>query len=326
MSESEIAYLEEFQKIKADLKKWGKVVDKQLLDNVLKELVDDERIKIPPSFRLKEDRSYIGKALLRGKGYQNPIEDIEDKIGTRVVFLFSTNVKRAQELILSYDGWQAKVTKQYDEVLKRDPEKFGYQSIHIVVNPKKNKEYSTDVKLLTCEIQLRTLLQHAYSEISHDSTYKGPFKNDKGVIRSLSKSMALMEATDDYFCSIYDMLTDTSRKYQNYTLELEKLYKEINPDYDQFEIDKGITASFYTVMDFIEEEQGEVITIEAISKTLETHGGNISYNIENENYFIATQPVYLLAVHLLFNYSHTLEVEWPLSFNSFMEFKASFGL
>jgi putative GTP pyrophosphokinase len=224
MSESEIAYLEEFQKIKADLKKWGKVVDKQLLDNVLKELVDDERIKIPPSFRLKEDRSYIGKALLRGKGYQNPIEDIEDKIGTRVVFLFSTNVKRAQELILSYDGWQAKVTKQYDEVLKRDPEKFGYQSIHIVVNPKKNKEYSTDVKLLTCEIQLRTLLQHAYSEISHDSTYKGPFKNDKGVIRSLSKSMALMEATDDYFCSIYDMLTDTSRKYQNYTLELEKLY------------------------------------------------------------------------------------------------------
>ena len=61
---------------------------------------------------------------------------------------------------------------------------------------------------LTCEIQIRTLLQHAFAEVSHDSTYKGPYKNDKGILRHLAKSMALMEATDDYFCNIFSLTSD----------------------------------------------------------------------------------------------------------------------
>jgi ppGpp synthetase/RelA/SpoT-type nucleotidyltranferase len=288
--------------------------------------VDDHRVKIPPSFRIKEDNSYIGKALLRNKDYSDPIKDIEDKIGTRVVFLFSTDVKKAEELIINYDDWDAKVTKQYDELLSKDPEKFGYQSIHIVVSPKDNKVYSSDVELLTCEIQLRTLLQHAYSEISHDSTYKGPFKNDKGILRSLSKSMALMEATDDYFCSIYEMLTDTSRKYQNYTIELEKLYLTFNSDYKQSDIDSGITAGFYEVLDLLESEYGQQITIEAITQTAKEKHKNINYIVSNQTYYLATQPVFLLATHLFFKYHSTLESEWPLSYTSYAELKRSFGL
>ena len=79
----ELKIIAEFNDLKADLTKWGAFVD-----DIIKEKVNDYNfgdIQIGPKFRLKGDDSFIHKALHRQKGYENPLLNIEDKIGTRII-------------------------------------------------------------------------------------------------------------------------------------------------------------------------------------------------------------------------------------------------
>ena len=61
--------------------------------------------------------------------------------------------------------------------------------------------------------------------MSHDNVYKGPFKNDKSISRHLAKSMALMEAADDYFCRIFELMTNKERPHNAYFEHLLTLFK-----------------------------------------------------------------------------------------------------
>jgi len=320
MSEKEEKVLAYFKALKTDLEKWGEFVDESLLNIVLKNLVDNYKVKIKPLFRLKEEKSYLSKALWRNKTYTNPLNEIEDKIGTRVVFLFSIDVIIASDLVLNSNLWEAKITKQYDEISEKDPEKFGYQSIHIVVHPRQQIGYTNDVKDLTCEIQLRTLLQHAYSEISHDSTYKGPFRKDKDIVRKLSKSMALMEATDDYFCSIFEMIADETRKVHNFTIELINIYKTIDPNFISETLDRELTEIFFNFLDDFN------ITIDAIKEMYQRNKVSIDYAIKNPKNYLPTQPVFILVAYLFFNHRHTLVSKWPLMSEQLEELYLSFGV
>ena len=63
-------------------------------------------------------------------------------------------------------------------------------------------------KGLTCEVQVRTLLQHAYSELSHSRIYKPSFDPDAKVKRVIAKSMALLETTDDFFEEVNDRMNE----------------------------------------------------------------------------------------------------------------------
>lgn len=49
----------------------------------------------------------------------------------------------------------------------KHPEVFSYQSDHFILMPCEGYDSPKDINVLTCEVQVRTLLQHAYSEVSH---------------------------------------------------------------------------------------------------------------------------------------------------------------
>ena len=60
------------------------------------------------------------------------------------------------------------------DVLKEE-ERFGYQSVHYIVSLTENRTTLTEYrryKDLVAEIQVRTVLQHAWAEIEHDIQYK----------------------------------------------------------------------------------------------------------------------------------------------------------
>jgi ppGpp synthetase/RelA/SpoT-type nucleotidyltranferase len=209
MNEQEQNILKEFNNLRDNLDSWGAYVDKELLKILQEDFINNNLLKIYPNYRLKQSKSYLYKALYRKKEYTNPLIDIEDKVGTRIVLLKSDDIEKAADIILNHTEWDAKITKNLTDEIENKPKLFDYQSMHLVVKPKEDKGYNNEIKdLLTCEIQIRTLLQHAFAEISHDSTYKGPYKNDKEILRHLAKSMALMEATDDYFCQIFTMMSN----------------------------------------------------------------------------------------------------------------------
>ena len=249
--------------------------------------------------------------MYRNKGYTDPLLAIEDKVGTRIVLLTTEDVENASNVISDFVGWNSKVTKDIKKMIEDCPDQFNYQSIHIVVSPKsESSKFTTDVNKLTCEIQIRTLLQHAYSEISHDSTYKGPFQNDKEIMRSLAKSMALMEATDDYFCKIFLMMSDEQRKYHNYVNELIFIYQGFRTTFSKSQLDFELTKLALNLIDFKD------VTINQLKEFVIKRNRELSQAIKPINDYLFEQPVCILLSYYFFNHRTFLKEEWPFTMPS----------
>jgi hypothetical protein len=84
---------------------------------------------------------------------------------------------------------------------------------------------------IPCEIQLRTLLQHAYAEMAHDSDYKPsielPEEDRKHVRRSLAKGSALIETTDEVFKDIKHYFDEYNARIQSLLVKCSNLYYEL---------------------------------------------------------------------------------------------------
>lgn len=301
MSTEEDKLREDFNTLLPSLIKWMEKV-KKFLDEDLKGMTEQLKVKIPSSFREKNIESFIGKALYRMKSYTDPMIDIEDKVAGRVVFLISKDVNEAYGILEKDARWNCKTTRNIEKEIGNQPNSFDYQSIHVVVSPiDSDKDFSEDEKkYLTCEIQLRTLLQHAYAEMSHDNVYKGPFKNDKKILRHLAKSMALMEAADDYFCRILDQMIDKDRPHKAYFDNLLKLFKIMVPDFDDSEIDWGFTSDVFALFTLKE------ISIEEINDFVEKTKSKINLAISDQKH-ITRQPAFLLLAYYLLKHPKWLD-------------------
>lgn len=185
---------------------WGNVIVKEVLVGLraLDSTLDpDVFVKIPPRPRLKGDDSLLGKAFHRGKPYANPYAEIEDKIGVRFVVLLASDVLKLQKVIEGGKRWQWSLDKDYEKDREQRPLEFAYQSKHYVLRASEDiTDGGVTIPVQTpCEVQLRTLLQHAHSELTHDNIYKVQSGTlvSSGVHRTVAKSMALIEAVDDFF-------------------------------------------------------------------------------------------------------------------------------
>lgn len=309
MNSKEEEILDQFNSLKPFLKQWGEKVDSIMVNSIMKDMVEEHLVKILPSYRLKDDKSYLFKALYRKKNYPNPIENIEDKIGTRIVVLKSDDIKIVQSRILESKNWVSKLTKNIDQEIEDKPNIFDYQSAHIVVKPTfEDITFPPDlIECLTCEIQIRTLLQHAFAEVSHDSTYKGPYKNDKEILRRLAKAMALMEATDDYFCNIFSMMSDEKRHYTLYLSELIKLFKQFNKDFDNSELNIFVTDNIF---DLLEKKN---VPIQDLEGFVTKHQADLTKFIQAKNGLLFQQPTIILALYFFYYQRTFLRENWTLN-------------
>jgi putative GTP pyrophosphokinase len=166
----------------------------------------EEFIKIRPVPRLKKDDSLLDKAFYRSKPYTDPYREIEDKVGIRFVVLLTTDINIIQDVIQTSDLWIPSLDRDFEAERESRPLEFTYQSKHFVLKAATDTLAADGVLIpagTPCEVQLRTLLQHAHSELTHNNIYKRPTGSaiSKKVERTVAKSMALIEAVDDYFLS-----------------------------------------------------------------------------------------------------------------------------
>jgi len=188
-------------------------------------------VKLPITPRLKTGGSFITKAFYNTKRktpYQNPYDEITDKVGVRLVVLLPTQISKVQAALEHCDLWEFSKDRDYEQEIAQKPYVFEYQSVHYVVRAKNDidVEGTTVRKGTPCEVQIRTLLQHAHSELTHDTIYKPSVEKTPQMERAVSKAMALIEATSDYFedvARLIEGLTSPSRKL---TEELIHLYRE----------------------------------------------------------------------------------------------------
>lgn len=156
-------------------------------------------LKAAPISRLKEDLTLVAKAFYRNKPYADPYEEITDKVGTRFVVLLGTHVRQVTAVLEGMAGWTWSRDRDYEEEQSANPVAFEYAAVHYVVRPDADTMLG-DVRVpagTPCEVQIKTILQHAYSELTYDTIYKPQIQATPVMQRNAAKAMALLEATND---------------------------------------------------------------------------------------------------------------------------------
>jgi len=204
MNENE--FRKRWQSEKAMYDAWGELVTVSISSSLSECLHVDLKsyLKIPVQHRLKDDDSLIDKAFYRNKGYQNPYDDIEDKVGVRFVVMLQEDAENVCSVIAEVAtklGWEAKQCRDYNAERKASPTLFTYQSHHFIIKNLTPIELeNVNVPVNTpCEVQVRSLLQHAYAELTHDAIYKTKTIVEPEVIRTVAKTMAFIETADEFF-------------------------------------------------------------------------------------------------------------------------------
>lgn len=195
---------------------WGEYIQKEIEDKLAENNNLDTFLKIPTKSRIKAIDSLVSKALHRKKSYSNPYYDIEDKVGLRFVVLLSEETKVICNIIEKSSCWNFSKDKDFEKNRDEYPESFPYESIHYVL---KNCEELTlsNIKIpenTPCEVQIRTLLQHAYAELAHETLYKKEVRKKEKIQRFLARSMALVESADHFFLQAKKNIKLESKKYK----------------------------------------------------------------------------------------------------------------
>lgn len=213
---NELDFIARWQIEKPIYRAWGRFVINQVCAKLTSEIAPkpvDVFLKLPPTSRTKEQQALVDKAFYRNKNYSNPYDDITDKVGARFVVLLTPEIRVVENIISNETSWSVSCDRDYQQEQKQRPDVFSYQSVHLVVRPKGDIQLDDIAipKNTPCEVQIRTILQHAHSELTHDTIYKPKSTATSVAERYCARSMALIEATDDYFLRVFDEIEKASK-------------------------------------------------------------------------------------------------------------------
>ncbi len=152
-------------------------------------------------YRVKAEDSLAGKLELKGSKYRS-LADITDIIGLRVITFYIDDVDKvasAVERLFDVD-WDNSVDKRKIHEI----DSFGYLSLHYIC--------SMPDFPYRFEIQMRTVLQHAWANMNHDTGYKSGVEVPREYLRNLSRLAGMLELVDEQFSSIRSELTDYRRR------------------------------------------------------------------------------------------------------------------
>lgn len=97
---------------------WGEFVKEALvaaIDSQIRPEPIEKFLRIPVQPRTKDESSLLAKAFHRGKSYKDPYCEIEDKVGLRIVVLFSDEIRVVEAAIKACDKWSAVKARDFEE-------------------------------------------------------------------------------------------------------------------------------------------------------------------------------------------------------------------
>ena len=204
--------LEQYRSEKDKYVRLGAVVQKRLQEIAGKSSVSVMSV----GHRLKDEKSLCGKLYRKGEKYRS-LEDITDILGARIVCYFYDDVdvlgKQVEKSFVV--DWENSVDKR--KQMRADS--FGYLSLHYICSLPKDAGFPQELCDVRFEIQIRTIMQHVWSEINHDLGYKSDFGMPRAVIRQFARLAGMFEIIDEEFMRVRDGMnaytSQTRKKIQD---------------------------------------------------------------------------------------------------------------
>lgn len=153
--------------------------------------------------RTKTVESAAGKfGRLRSDGsleFTDPLVQVTDLVGIRVITYLTSDIDRVVDAIAD----KFVVVKTIDKsVLAQHSGVFGYGGKHLIMSADGDRvpDECADFVGLSFEVQIRTVLQHAWAEIEHDIRFKNSRTAGSPVIdRAFTLAAGLIELADAQF-------------------------------------------------------------------------------------------------------------------------------
>lgn len=190
-------------------------------------ILDEHNISVHGVYcRIKDFNSFLEK--IERKKYDKPFQEITDLLGLRIICYYPSDLKKIQDLI----RFEFNVNEIVNNNDSKDPERFGYVSTHFIIQIKDqwlSHPLYRDLRGFKAEIQIRTILMHAWADISHQLVYKNEESVPNHLKRNLNRISALFEITDEQF----DLLKKEKEDYVNSLLSDDGVFdvdKELNID------------------------------------------------------------------------------------------------
>jgi ppGpp synthetase/RelA/SpoT-type nucleotidyltranferase len=137
---------------------------------------------------------------LRTKKYRQPGRQLTDKLGVRVITYFESDIAQVVDLLER----QLEINKQKseDKRTKLSLREFGYLSVHLIARPK--GRWSRSLKYrpihgMWFEIQVRSILEHAWAEIEHEIVYKSGIAFPDETKRRFARLAGALEILESEF-------------------------------------------------------------------------------------------------------------------------------
>jgi len=233
-------FVEEYQKRRPDYEGYAgeiaNLLEKALRARKIPYATIEKRAKGIESFRKKVSKQ--SREDLALPKYLNPLTDIEDLAGVRVITYFLETIEEVDEVIYELFDVREKLNKR--EKLEQT-ERFGYQSVHYIISFSQERLKFLELlnyAELKAEIQVRTILQHSWAEIEHDIQYTSVETIPATIRRRFAALAGLLEIADREFQAIQAEDRQLKALARQSVLENKLEGLEITPDAVKAYLDK----------------------------------------------------------------------------------------
>ncbi|CAI1500879.1 GTP pyrophosphokinase ywaC [Serratia quinivorans] len=172
------------------------------LKSLLNSLLLNDNISIHSLEARVKERSSLEKKLIKKDKYKS-IDEVTDVIGVRIITHYADDVEKVAAVVER--EFLVDKNNSIDKRASLEPDRFGYLSLHYIASLNENRANLREhdgYKNLKAEIQIRTILQHAWAEIEHDIGYKSNTGLPDEIRRKFSRLAGLLEIADSEFLNI----------------------------------------------------------------------------------------------------------------------------
>jgi GTP pyrophosphokinase len=219
------------------------------LKTLVSDLLAETHIRIHSVSSRPKSAQSLRLKVARADGKYGSLADITDVVGVRVITYFEDDVDRVAAVVR--DNFQIDLENSTDKREAIEPDRFGYLSLHFVVSmsePRASLPEFQSYRTLKAEIQIRSILQHAWAEIEHDLGYKTAAAVPREIRRQFSRLAGILELVDQEFLDVRNALA----RYE------ESMPRRIADEPNEVLIDKASLRAFVDGNKLVEELDDQI--------------------------------------------------------------------